>query len=32
MHVGLFDTPFVPLKLMSKSWELCSFNKVPDCP
>jgi len=31
-HVGLFDGPFVPLKLISKSWEPCSFKNVPDCP
>jgi hypothetical protein len=30
MQVGLFDRPFMPLKLMSKSWDPCSFNKVPD--
>jgi len=24
--------PFVPLKLMFKLWESCSFDKVPDCP
>jgi hypothetical protein len=27
-----FDRPFVPFKLVSKSWEPSSFNKVPDCP
>jgi len=32
MHVGLFNRPFVPLKLMSKSWQLCSFRRVPDFP
>lgn len=26
-----FDKPFVLFKLMSKSWEPCSFNIVPDC-
>jgi hypothetical protein len=26
-----FNKPFVPLKLDSKSWEPCPFNKVPDC-
>jgi hypothetical protein len=32
MHVGLNDRPFVPLKMVSKSWEPCSFNKIPECP
>ena len=27
-----FERLFVPLKLMSTSWEPCSFNKVPDYP
>jgi len=25
-----YDRPFV--RLLSKSWQPCSFNKVPDCP
>jgi len=32
MRVGLLDNPFVPCNPMSKSWEPCSFTKVPDCP
>jgi hypothetical protein len=31
MHVDFYDRLFFPLKLMSKSWELWSLNKVPDC-
>jgi len=27
MHVG-FDRALVPLRLMSESWEPCSFNEV----
>jgi hypothetical protein len=30
MHVGLFNRPFMSLKVMSKSWEPCPFNKVSD--
>jgi len=32
MPLGLFDRPFVPLRLMAKSWEPCPSIKVPDCP
>jgi len=31
MHVG-FDRALVPLRLMPKSWETCSFNEVLNCP
>ena len=27
-----FSQAFMPLKLMFKSWEPCSFAKVPDGP
>ena len=32
MQVGLFDRPFVPLNLMSKSWDLCSLIKFQIYP
>lgn len=32
MQLRLLDRPFVRHNLMSKSWELCSFTKVPDRP
>ena len=32
MCIGLLDNPFLPCNLMSKSWEPCSFTRVPDCP
>jgi len=31
MHVEISDSPFVPLKLILKSWEPCGFNEVPGC-
>jgi len=32
MHESFFDRQIVSLKLMSKSWQPCSFNKVPYYP
>ena len=30
MHVDFFDRSFVPLRLVSKPWQPCSFNEVSD--
>jgi len=32
MHVHIFDRLFVPIKLMSMSWEPYSVTRVPLCP